>query len=93
MKIVIRVRYGTRVCKFFLIHLTEGSLREFEHFGNQKYEKLLKCPIFNGEHYEKIEICISQLIAEILSIFYFNRNFMADLSSKMPHQLNMTQHI
>ena len=40
MKIVIRVRYGTRVCKFFLIHLTEGSLREFEHFGNQKYEKL-----------------------------------------------------
>ena len=40
MKIVIRVRYGTRVCKFFLIDLTEGSLREFEHFGNQKYEKL-----------------------------------------------------
>ena len=75
------------------IPLNSSSLTDMIHFGNPKNEKLLKCPIFNGEHYEKIKICISQLIAEILSIFCFNKNFMADLSSKMPHQLSMTQHI
>ena len=28
--------------------INSGTPKELEHFGNPKYEKLLKCPIING---------------------------------------------
>ena len=73
--------------------LNSRSWTEAIHSGNRKIQNLLKCPIFNGEHHDMIEIWKSQLIAEILSILYFNKNFMTDLSSKIVQQLSMTQHI
>ena len=73
--------------------INSRSWTEAIHSGNRKIQNLLKCPIFNGEHHDMIEIWKSQLIAEILSILYFNKNFMTDLSSKIVQQRSMTQHI
>ena len=79
--------------KFIFQKFNSRSWTETIHSGNRKIQNLLKCPIFNAKHHDMIEICISQLIAEILSILYFNKNFMTDLSSKIVQQLSMTQHI
>ena len=79
--------------RFVNFEFNSRSWTEAIHSGNRKIQNLLKCPIFNGEHHDMIEIWKSQLIAEILSILYFNKNFMTDLSSKIVQQLSMTQHI
>ena len=54
--------------------------RYLRHFGNPKNENLLRSPKFYGENEFLVEMCISQLITEILSFFCFHKNFMANLS-------------
>ena len=54
--------------------------RNLRHFGNPKNENWLRSPKLYGENEFPVEMCISQLITEILSFFCFQKNFMTDLS-------------
>ena len=63
--------------------INSSTLGKMKHFGNRKNEKLLKSPILYGKNEFLVEMCVCQLITEILSFFYFNKNFMANLSSQI----------
>ena len=58
----------------------------------QKNENLLRSPKFYGENEFPVEMCISQLITEILSFSCFHKNFMTNLSFKIAIQLSWVQH-
>ena len=58
----------------------------------QKNENLLRSPKFYGENEFPVEMCISQLITEILSFSCFHKNFMTNLSFKIAIQLSRVQH-
>ena len=67
--------------------------RNLKHFRNPKNEKMLKSPIFYGENEFLVEMCISQLITEILSFFCFHKNFMTNLSFQIVKKLSrVVQH-
>ena len=72
--------------------INSSTLGKMKHFGNRKNEKLLKSPIFYGKNEFPVEMRLRQLITEINSIFYFTKNCIADLSSKIAKKLSMTQH-
>ena len=76
----------------FFGSLNSSTPRNMEHFGNRKSEKLLKSPILYGKNEFPFEMCICQLITEILSFFYFNKNFMPNVSSQIAKKLSMTEH-
>ena len=76
----------------YSIYFNSSTPRNMEHFGNRKNEKLLKSPILYGKNEFLVEMCVCQLITEILSFFYFNKNFMANLSSQIAKKLSMTEH-
>ena len=63
-----------------------------KHFGNRKSEKLLKSPILYEKNEFPVKMWICQLITEILSIFYFDKNFTTDLSAQIVKKLSMIQH-
>ena len=54
--------------------INSGTLSELEHFGNPKYEKLLKSPIilWGGKEYA-VKMCRCQLIIEIHITFLYSR--------------------
>ena len=58
----------------------------------QKNENLLRSPKFYGENEFPVEMCISQLITEILSFFCFHKNFMTNLSFQIVIQPRWVQH-
>ena len=58
----------------------------------QKNENLLRSPKFYGENEFPVEMCISQLITEILSFSCFHKNFMTNLSFKIAIQPSRVQH-
>ena len=61
--------------------LNSKTPRDLTHFGNPKNEKLLISPILYGENEFQVQMCIlSQLITDILSFFYFDKNFMTSVS-------------
>merc|ERR1712079_926031 len=66
--------------------------RNLRHFGNPKNENLLRSPKFYEENEFPVEMCISQLITEILSFFCFHKNFMTNLSFKIAKKPSWVQH-
>merc|ERR1712079_356538 len=64
--------------KLFMIinmYINSSCPRNLRHFGNPKNENLLRSPKFYGENEFLVEMCISQLITEILSFFLFSQKF------------------
>ena len=53
--------------------INSGTLSELEHFGNPKYEKLLKSPIINGGEKNIQSKCagVSRLLRYSHDIFIF----------------------
>merc|ERR1712061_568848 len=70
---------GMMISNGFL-YFNSSCPRNLRHFGNPKNENLLRSPKFYGENEFTVEMCISQLITEILSFFCFHKNFMTNLS-------------
>ena len=58
----------------------------------QKNENLLRSPKLYGENEFPVEMCISQLITEILSFFSFHKNFMTNLSFQIVIKPSRVQH-
>ena len=58
-----------------------------------KNENLLRGPKFYGKNEFPVEMCISQLITEILSFFCFHKNFMTNLSFKIAKKPRRVQHV
>ena len=79
-------------CRASLDLLNSRTPRDLTHFGNPKNEKLLISPILYGENKFQVQMCISQLITEILSFFYFDKNFMTSVSFQIAKNLSLTQH-
>ena len=72
--------------------INNSASRNLKHFGNPKNENLLRSPKFYGENEFLVEMCISQLITEILSFFCFHKNFMTNLSFKIAIQWSRVQY-
>ena len=81
---------SSSICKR-LITINSSCSRNLKHFGNPKNENLLRSPKFYGENEFLVEMCISQLITEILSFFCFHKNFMTNLSFKIVKKLSRVQ--
>ena len=58
----------------------------------KKNENLLRSPKFYGKNEFPVEMCISQLITEILSFFCFHKNFMTNLSFQIAKKWSWVQH-
>ena len=71
--------------------LNSRTPRDMKHFGNPKNENLLRGPKFYGENEFPVEMCISQLITEILSFFCFHKNFMTNLSFQIAKKPSRVQ--
>ena len=50
--------------------------------------KICKILILYGENEFLVEMCKSQLITEILSFFYFNKNFITNFFSKLQKNIS-----
>ena len=73
-------------------HLTVAVPEIWDILEIQKNENLLRSPKFYGENEFLVEMCISQLITELLSFFCFHKNFMTNLSFQIAIQPSRVQH-
>ena len=79
-------------CRASLDLLNSRTPRDLTHFGNPKNEKLLISPILYGENKFQVQMCISQLITEMLSFFCFHKNFMTIFSFKIAKKPSRVQY-